>query len=557
MEFFVDGEIEAVLHFLKEAPVVLGMEFRVFAFECAPDGGVFHEFHQLFVLRHAELYQCQLGVCVVFLFGGSVLVGEDRLGFLCEVCHELHLLAEEFFDGRLEFVELMGGRLGGPCDDERCSGFVDEDGVDFVNDCEEVVTLDEFVLGGSHTHVPEIVEAEFGVSAVCDVALVHVTSDGWWLFVLEASDGESEPFEDVSHPFGVTFCQVVVDGDELYVSAGQSVEIERHDGDERFSFAGCHFSDVLLVQCDGADELDVEGDHVPGEDVPRDFDGRALKSSAGVLDDGIRLAQNVVGRFAVFQAVLELLCFCLEFVVRETLVLFKEFVDSGDKWGDFLECPFIVTAEDFLREPLNHDAEGKWKINELFSIACVARTRADTARRFAKELFRTRVVDGESLFAEWAVIGLERFEVELKECGHGYAEVHVACGTVHKHCDADWDCACGLDQVDGLLDASALGDHVFSDEDLFARLERESTAEQEVGVFVLFGEDGLDAQGARDFLTDDDAADGRCDDGVDFDVFPLGSEFSAESGRDEGVLENECALEVLFAVEAASELEMS
>src|SRR5438309_1204586 len=44
------------------------------------------------------------------------------------------LLPNELIDERLPLVILMGRNRGGPADDERRAGFVDQDGIDFIDD---------------------------------------------------------------------------------------------------------------------------------------------------------------------------------------------------------------------------------------------------------------------------------------------------------------------------------------------------------------------------------------------------------------------------------------
>src|SRR5699024_4042196 len=109
----------------------------------------------------------------------------------------------EYADGALLLVDLVvavgleplddlgelpvpAGRIsfGGPGDDERGAGLVDEDRVDLVDDGEGVSALDELIGRPRHV-VAQIVEAEFVVRAVGDVcgvlfaALIrgHVRSD--------------------------------------------------------------------------------------------------------------------------------------------------------------------------------------------------------------------------------------------------------------------------------------------------------------------------------------------------------------------------------------------
>ena len=195
-------------------------------------------------------------------------------------------------------------------------------------------------LVGRHAHVAEIVESEFTVRSVGDVAFILGAPRGRIHFILDAADGQPEIAEDGSHPLGVAPGEIVVDGDQLAVLSGQGVEVKRKDRDEGFSFTGRHFRDFSLMQHDAADHLHVEGNHVPDEFMIADRDGGSAESAAGVLDDGEGLAHDVVGRFAFLQTLLELLRLGLEFLLGKLLVGNFELVYFTDQ----LAQPFHIAA---------------------------------------------------------------------------------------------------------------------------------------------------------------------------------------------------------------------
>ena len=106
--------------------------------------------------------------------------------------------------------------------------------------------------------VAQIVEAEFVVRAVGDVAGVS----GLALLVREpvhdTADGEPEEFIDLPHPLRVAAGEVVVDGDHVDAEARQRIQIDGEGGDKRLAFTGPHLGDVAAVQDHAAHELDVE-----------------------------------------------------------------------------------------------------------------------------------------------------------------------------------------------------------------------------------------------------------------------------------------------------------
>ena len=252
----------------------------------------------------------------------------------------------------------MGGDLGGTGDDERGSRLVNQDGVDFIDDGEEVIPLHEGLGVMRHAHVAQVVEAELGVGSVGDVAGVLRTADIWRLIVLEASDGEAEPFVEMPHPLGVASGEVVVDGDQLGVASGQCVQVHREGGHQGLAFAGRHFGDLPLVEDNAAHDLDVEGHHIPLQLVAGDFDGvlllarTLLEAPAGVLDHAVGLAHDVIGGLAVLEAFLELDGLRLEFFVGQRLILFGVFVDLVDQRPQLADNAFVAAGEQFLGNPL-------------------------------------------------------------------------------------------------------------------------------------------------------------------------------------------------------------
>ena len=106
-----------------------------------------------------------------------------------------------------------------------------------------MITLNQLIGIACHTHIPEVVESEFAVGTVGDVAVVLFTAFIGHLHILQTADGESEEAEDHAHPAGVAAGKVIVDGDELTVASGECIEVERHGCHQSFTFTGRHFRD--------------------------------------------------------------------------------------------------------------------------------------------------------------------------------------------------------------------------------------------------------------------------------------------------------------------------
>ena len=189
----------------------------------------------------------------------------------------------------------VGGLVGGAGDDEGGAGFVDEDGIDFVDDAVEVAALD--LVGELELHVvAEVVEAELVVGAVGDVGAVGFAALLVGEVVDDDADGEAEEAVDLAHPLGVALGEIVVDGDDVDAVAGEGVEVAGEGGDEGLAFAGLHLGDLALVEDHAADHLDVEVAHADdaaagfadygegfGEDVVEAAFSAAMRASSSVM----------------------------------------------------------------------------------------------------------------------------------------------------------------------------------------------------------------------------------------------------------------------------------
>ena len=141
--------------------------------------------------------------------------------------------------------------------DQRRARFVDQDGVDLVDDGVGMASLHH--LGALVLHVvAKIVEAEFVVRRVG-----HVTGIGCLAFLVRQSVDddarcEAEEAVELAHPFGVAPRQIVVDGNDMHALARQRVEIDRKRGDQCLALARLHLRNAALVQHHATDELHVE-----------------------------------------------------------------------------------------------------------------------------------------------------------------------------------------------------------------------------------------------------------------------------------------------------------
>ena len=349
MVAFADGVVEAFLEVVaavlldiaREDPFVLLQEFTPAA--------VLHETGEGFIARHPVGGQPEF----IERVGRGLLVVWEVLEFGFrfddEACGQAGLEVNDHLDLRDEAHERRFAFFGDwTGDDQRRAGFVDEDGVDFVDDAEVVLALHLFAGSQGHPVIAQVIEAELGRSPVGDIAGVGLLAFLVAHLVLDATDGEPEPAQEVPHPFGVAAGEVVIDRDQLAIAARERVQVKGQGGDEGFPFAGRHFGDLLLVEGDAADELDVEMHHLPGLFMVADDGGRAAEAAGGVLDHGERFGEEGVEGLALGEAGLELGGLAFDGIVGQALVLQFVGVDLFDQRGALAEeSPVMAASEKF------------------------------------------------------------------------------------------------------------------------------------------------------------------------------------------------------------------
>ena len=195
----------------------------------------------------------------------------------------------------------FGGILGGAGNNQRRAGFVNQNGIDLVDNGIVEIALHHFLAGKLHI-VAQVVETQFVVRTVDNVGIVGGASLVVVLAVDNIVDGQAEEAVNLPHPFGVAFGQIIVDSHDVHALAFNRIQIGGQRRDQRFSLAGLHFGNHTLVQHNTADKLDV-------------IMALPQRSFGSLADDGKSLGQNIVKRFTLFQAPAKLVGFAFEFVI--------------------------------------------------------------------------------------------------------------------------------------------------------------------------------------------------------------------------------------------------
>lgn len=131
--------------------------------------------------------------------------------------------------------------------DQRCTRFIDQDGVYFVYQRIVQFTLYTFFRVERYV-VAQVVKVVFVVRIVSDVSCVSFAFCRCWYVRQVDIDSQVKEFKQRTVVFGVTLRQVVVDGNYVYVFIGQCVQVSRQRCGQGFFFIGTYFGDVAFVK---------------------------------------------------------------------------------------------------------------------------------------------------------------------------------------------------------------------------------------------------------------------------------------------------------------------
>ena len=261
---FVDHVVELFFQSVALLFVEVAVHLEVELIDRAAKGGHLVQAVELFILGHAKLHLVEASHGGMFVLFARALTLQHFFSLRHELVAESLLLRKQILDGGLDFVK--GQRvivLHWTRNNERRARFVDEDGVDLVNDTEVMVALNLVFLATGHPVIAQVVEAKLRGGAVGDVASIHLAARLRVHRVLDTAHSQPEKAEKVPHPLGVTTGKVVIHRDELAITARQRVEVERASRDKGLTLTSCHFRDTFFVERNATDKLNVIMDHFP------------------------------------------------------------------------------------------------------------------------------------------------------------------------------------------------------------------------------------------------------------------------------------------------------
>ena len=307
----------------------------------------------------------QLGRLVEALFGKrrAAMFFVDRIiagsVFLARFLAFDLLAAHELRDNPVDLEILVGGLLAGPGDDQRRAGFVNQDGIDFIDDgVAEQLVLSAAAVGGCYRDrldgaldtigqpelhvVAQVIESELVIGPVGDVSVVAVLPLMVVQVVQDGADGQPQRPMDLSHPFGVARGQVVVDRDDVYALAFERIQVGGQRGHQGLAFTCSHFGDLAAVQGDAADQLDVEMAHVH-------------EAAAGFAHYGEGFDEEVVQGRTLSQFFLEFDGLGGEIDIGKRLDARLQVVDRRDDRHHGLDFTLVLGAKDLGQDGINHE----------------------------------------------------------------------------------------------------------------------------------------------------------------------------------------------------------
>ena len=156
------------------------------------------------------------------------------------------------------FVARLDG-VGHAANDERRARFVNQDGVDFIDDGKLTASL--YLVFRARLHiVAQVIEAKLGGGSVDHVAGVRLALSFVTLHMhgMDGANRQAKRAEERERPVAVALHQVIVHGDHVHLHLLKACQVASKRADDGLTFAGLHFGDLAFTENDAADDLHVK-----------------------------------------------------------------------------------------------------------------------------------------------------------------------------------------------------------------------------------------------------------------------------------------------------------
>ena len=126
-----------------------------------------------------------------------------------------------------------------------------------------VFALNKIVNVSCHV-ITQVIESKFIVCTEGNIRKVRLSSFfGVWTVFIDAIHAQSVELVQWTHPFGVTFCQVIIDRYDVYSFSRKCIQVNRKCCHQGFSFSCLHFRNISFVQDSATHQLNIVMHHVP------------------------------------------------------------------------------------------------------------------------------------------------------------------------------------------------------------------------------------------------------------------------------------------------------
>ena len=217
---------------------------------------------------------------------------------------------------------------------QRRSGLIDQNRVNLVDDGKMKSSLYKLLLVNNHI-IPQVVKSQLVVCHISNIAVISCAAFRLIHAVQHNAHSKPKEFVYFSHPFSVTFCQIIIDSDDMNAVPFQSVQICRKSRHKSLSFSCLHLGNSSLMKNNSADQLYSVVTH-------------AQTPEGRFADSRIRFRQKIIQRFSFFQAFLKFSCLSSEFFIRQRLHLRLQCLYPVYNGIDSLQFIFTVGSENFL-----------------------------------------------------------------------------------------------------------------------------------------------------------------------------------------------------------------
>ena len=225
--------------------------------------------------------------------------------------------------------------FGGARDNQRRARLVDKNGINFVHDREIMVALVH--LGQLRLHVvAQVIKTQFVVGRVGHITAVRRVLFLFRLLRVHNACCKPKKTEDLAHPFGVTFREVIVHRHNMHTFTRQRVQIRRESRDKGLTLTCFHLRYITFVQKYPAHKLHIKRPQTKG----------TLGGFATVCK---RLWQKIIKAFTAHRALGQFFGFLLDTFIRQRLKFGFKRIDRFNDGARGLYLTIIRSTEYLLR----------------------------------------------------------------------------------------------------------------------------------------------------------------------------------------------------------------